>query len=98
MTRQRPGVDWSNERDQYREVALRELAKIGLTDIEQRIRWERAVTPADWEGSAGSYLGATFILTLSRLGFSTDTPPEPRVPERRSDPRSWPHAPTSSLR
>jgi phytoene desaturase len=43
-------------------VALRQLAKLGLTDLEQRIRFERIVTPADWESGVGIYRGATFNL------------------------------------
>jgi phytoene desaturase len=43
-------------------VALAQLAKLGLPDIESRIRFERVLTPADWEGPIGVYRGATFNL------------------------------------
>src|SRR5690606_19227568 len=46
-----------------RALALQQLAKIGLTDIEKRIRFERVVTPADWESGLGIYRGATFNLS-----------------------------------
>jgi len=49
VTHQHPNVDWNRESARYRQVALRQLAKLGLTDIENRIRFERMVTPADWE-------------------------------------------------
>jgi len=63
VTHQHPNVDWSKERDRYRAVALRQLEKLGITDIERRIRFERIVTPADWERKQGIYRGATFNLS-----------------------------------
>jgi phytoene desaturase len=62
VTNQHPNVDWSKERTRYRQVALRQLAKLGLKDIESRIRFERVVTPADWESKVDIYRGATFNL------------------------------------
>jgi phytoene desaturase len=63
VTHQHPNVDWSKERARYRGVALRQLMKIGLpSDIEKRIRFERVVTPADWESKVDIYRGATFNL------------------------------------
>ncbi|MCS7337949.1 MAG: phytoene desaturase family protein, partial [Verrucomicrobiae bacterium] len=57
-----PNIDWARERGRYRQVALRQLGKLGLRDIEKRIRFERIVTPADWESRASIYKGATFNL------------------------------------
>jgi phytoene desaturase len=65
VTHQHANVDWSKERARYRQVALRQLAKLGLMDIESRIRFERAVTPADWESKVDVYRGATFNLAHS---------------------------------
>lgn len=62
VTHQHPNVDWTKERDRYRQVALRQLAKIGLNDVERRIRFERIITPDDWESQLGIYRGATFNL------------------------------------
>ncbi len=62
VSHQHPNIDWQRERDRYRQVALRQLAKLGLTDIESRIRFERIVTPVDWENKVGIYKGATFNL------------------------------------
>jgi len=62
VSHQHPNIDWNKERDRYRQVALRQLAKLGLSDIEKRIRFERIVTPADWESRVGIYKGATFNL------------------------------------
>ena len=62
VSHQHPNIDWSKERDRYRKVALRQLAKLGLGDIEKRIRFERIVTPVEWENKVGIYRGATFNL------------------------------------
>jgi phytoene desaturase len=62
VSHRHPNIDWSKERDRYRQVVLRQLAKIGLGDIEQRIRFERVVTPVEWENKVGIYKGATFNL------------------------------------
>lgn len=62
VSHQHPNIDWSRERARYRQVALRQLTKLGLTDIEPRIRFERVVTPDEWEKKVGTYRGATFNL------------------------------------
>lgn len=66
VTHQHPNVDWTKEKARYREVALRQLTKIGLpADLEKSIRFERVITPADWEGKVDVYRGATFNLAHS---------------------------------
>jgi phytoene desaturase len=66
VTHQHPNVDWTKEKARYREVALRQLTKIGLPeDLEKRIRFERVITPADWESKVDVYRGATFNLAHS---------------------------------
>ncbi|MGQ9651368.1 MAG: phytoene desaturase family protein [Phycisphaerae bacterium] len=62
VTHRHTNVDWTKERDRYRQVVLRQLAKIGLTDVERRIRFERIITPLEWEDQLGIYRGATFNL------------------------------------
>ena len=62
VTHQHPNVDWSRERDRYRELALSRLSKIGIEGIEKRIRTERIVTPADWDQGLEIHRGATFNL------------------------------------
>jgi phytoene desaturase len=66
---QRGHVDWARERDRYRALVLRRLAKLGLGDLERRIRFEKIVTPADWEHDMQIYRGATFNLahTLGQM-------------------------------
>jgi phytoene desaturase len=69
VTHQHANVDWQREARRFRALALRQLAKVGLTDVEKRIRWERMVTPADWEGRYEIHRGATFNLahTLGQM-------------------------------
>lgn len=61
VTHQHPNVDWDKERSRFRDVVLAQLGKVGIDNIESRIRFERVVTPADWEGQQ-VYRGATFNL------------------------------------
>jgi phytoene desaturase len=62
VTHQHPNVDWPREAPRFRALALRQLAKIGLGDVEQRIVFERRVTPDDWDRGHEIHLGATFNL------------------------------------
>ena len=57
-----PNVDWARETRPVPRLALRQLAKVGLDDVERRIRFERMVTPADWDSGHQIYRGATFNL------------------------------------
>jgi phytoene desaturase len=62
VTHQHDNVDWSAEKDRYRRLALKQLRKIGLDDVEKRICFEHLVTPADWEAKYHIHRGATFSL------------------------------------
>jgi phytoene desaturase len=62
VTHQHPNVDWQREGPRFREVTLRQLAKVGLHDVERRIVFEHQITPADWEQEHQIYRGATFNL------------------------------------
>lgn len=61
-THQTPNVDWESQRAGYRKLALSQLAKIGITGVEERIRFERCVTPSDWEQEFGLHQGSTFSM------------------------------------
>jgi len=65
VTHQHPNVDWSRERAGFRQLLLRKLAEVGYSDVESRIRYERIVTPADWDTRYEIYRGATFNLAHS---------------------------------
>lgn len=62
VTHEHPNVDWSRERDRFRALALSRLSKIGIEDVERRIRYERVVTPRDWDQGFEIHRGATFNL------------------------------------
>jgi phytoene desaturase len=66
VTHNHANVEWSKETiARYRAIALKQLHKIGIHDVESRIRYERIVTPDDWEQTFDIYKGATFNLSHS---------------------------------
>ena len=65
VTHQHPNVDWAREAGKFRGLALRQLAKVGLHDVESRIRFERMITPDDWDRGHQIHLGSTFNLAHS---------------------------------
>jgi phytoene desaturase len=65
VTHQHPNVDWSVERNHYRNLLLEKAAQAGYADLEPRIRYERVITPADWDTRYEIHLGATFNLAHS---------------------------------
>jgi len=65
VTHESEFIDWREETPQFRKLALRQLEKIGITDIERRIRTERVVTPAGWREEFGLHKGATFSMAHS---------------------------------
>lgn len=56
------GHDWQAIAPQVRRQALDRLALLGLGDIEPHIRYERMVTPQDWQSTFAVHRGATFNL------------------------------------
>jgi phytoene desaturase len=58
----RCGIDWAREAPRYRKLALERLKVLGLGDIENRIRFERVVTPRGWQDEFAVFEGATFNL------------------------------------
>jgi phytoene desaturase len=65
VTHATPNVDWTREAPRYRALALRQLEKIGITDVEKRIRTEKIVTPLNWASDFDLYKGATFSMAHS---------------------------------
>lgn len=55
-------IDWPAETARFRELCLDQLQKVGLPDIRSRIRFEKIITPQDWDESYQLYRGATFNL------------------------------------
>lgn len=66
VTRQHPNVDWAKEGPRFRQVVLKQLERrFGVRDLERRIRYEKMITPADWDSGYEIHLGATFNLAHS---------------------------------
>jgi len=65
VTHQHARVDWDRERARFRDRLLDKVEAAGCKDIRSRIRYERILTPHDWEHRYQIYRGATFNLAHS---------------------------------
>jgi phytoene desaturase len=65
VTHETANVDWHREAPRFRELALDQLTRIGITNVRDRIRTERIVTPPGWRDEFGLYKGATFSMAHS---------------------------------
>ncbi len=63
VTHRHPNVDWRREAAGYREVALDQMERIGIRGVRERIRYEKMITPDDWQDEYEIYRGATFNLS-----------------------------------
>lgn len=77
VTHQHDNVDWSVETERFRALTLRQLERVGVRDVEHRIRFERVVTPDTWAHEHAIYRGATFNLAHN-LGQSLHLRPRNR--------------------
>jgi phytoene desaturase len=83
VTHQHANVDWEKERGPFRERLLGQMEKVGLGDVRKRIRYERVLTPADWEHGHRIHRGATFNLAHT-LGQMLHLRPHNRFEDLRS--------------
>ena len=69
VTHQHANVDWEQERPRFRELMMNQIKKAGYDIDPARIRYERVITPADWDSRYEIYRGATFNLahTLDQM-------------------------------
>ncbi len=65
VTHQHENVDWNTQKTVFRAQALQQLAKAGFENLEDRIVFERIVTPDDWDSQFELHLGSTFSLAHS---------------------------------
>ncbi len=65
VTHESGNVNWAAQEAGFRAMALKQLEKIGITDVERRIRVERRLTPATWNSEFHLHLGATFSMAHS---------------------------------
>jgi phytoene desaturase len=57
--------DWPKIQQEFRARTLARLARIGLPDVERRIRFEKMLTPPAWANDMAVHEGATFNLAHS---------------------------------
>jgi phytoene desaturase len=62
VAHQGPNIDWKSQSNMFRSRVLKQMAKLGLDDVEERIRFEKIVTPDDWQRGYQIFRGATFNL------------------------------------
>lgn len=65
VTHQTGSVDWNKEQGRFRALAIEQMEKIGIKDVERRIRTEKILTPQSWSEDYGLYKGATFSMSHS---------------------------------
>lgn len=65
VSHQHPNIDWSRERTRYRKLLFEKIGQAGYVDLERRVRYERILTPSDWDTRYEIYRGATFSLAHS---------------------------------
>lgn len=62
VTHQHENVDWAEEKARYRDLVVRQLQKAGITGLEERIRFEKVITPDDWSEEYEVHRGAVFSM------------------------------------
>ncbi len=62
VTHAHENVDWVKEESRFRALAFEQLKKIGIADVERRIRFEKCITPVTWRDEFGLHRGATFSM------------------------------------
>lgn len=66
VTHQHANVKWTESlKQQFRQRMLKQVAKLGLDDLEKRIRMEKVMTPDGWAQDLNIFRGATFNLAHS---------------------------------
>ena len=65
VTHESSKVNWAKETAGFRELAIAQMKRIGIDDVERRIRTERVITPAGWRDEFGLFKGATFSMKHS---------------------------------
>ncbi len=65
VSHQHPNIDWNVEKERFRALVLKQIAKAGFENVEPRIRFERMITPLEFDQQYEIHLGATFNLAHS---------------------------------
>lgn len=57
------GIDWEKEKKSFRDLIIKTIEeRMPLPEIENHIKEEKIITPADWKNDYSVYFGATFNL------------------------------------
>ena len=69
VTNQCEKINWAAEAGPMRAKMIKQMEKIGITGLEERIRYERIITPQEWSTGYNLHTGAVFNLahTLGQL-------------------------------
>ncbi|WP_114208052.1 phytoene desaturase family protein [Acidisarcina polymorpha] len=62
VSHQTPNIDWPEQQLAFRKTVLAQLSKVGIEGVEERIRFEKIITPKDWQLDYGLHQGATFSM------------------------------------
>ena len=62
-----PNINWVQETMKFREIAYKQLERIGLGQLQDRVVFEKIFTPSDWQSQMEIYKGATFSLAHNLL-------------------------------
>jgi phytoene desaturase len=65
VTHESEHVNWPRETSRFRELAIQQMKRIGIQDVERRIRTEKIITPLGWKDEFGLFKGATFSMKHS---------------------------------
>jgi phytoene desaturase len=62
VTHQTANVDWSRDQAGFRQRVIEQLSKVGIEGLEDRICFEKVISPRDWQTDYALYQGATFSM------------------------------------
>lgn len=62
VSHQHANIDWNQEKTGFRAKTLEQLRKALGVDLTDKIRYEKMITPDDWESQHTVYRGATFSM------------------------------------
>ena len=79
---QHESINWEEIKDEYRDIVIKQMAKLGYDDVADHIVSETIVTPDDW-GASDIYRGAVFNLTHN-LGQMLWRRPQNRFEEAKN--------------
>jgi phytoene desaturase len=62
VSHQTANIDWVKEQAGFRKRVIEQLSKAGIDDLEGRIRFEKIISPRDWQNDYALHQGATFSM------------------------------------